>query len=69
MGWIPVEERTPREIIDLVLVARNKGNEAVMPARYVGGEFISCDGVNGLDNKAVFLEATHWMPLPKPPAH
>lgn len=65
--WIPVDESKPREMIDLVLVCRNEGAKATLPARYVDGEFFVCDGFSGLA-KLTFIGPTHWMPLPDPPS-
>ena len=58
--WINVKDRTPRQFVDTVLVARNKGVPSVMPAVYDGENFKALH-IGGM---SAFLEPTHWMPLP-----
>ncbi len=62
--WISVEDRLPEEIIEEIIVCRDKDCIASMAARYIGGEFITY-GAFGADMP--FKNPTHWMPLPEPP--
>lgn len=61
--WISVEDRLPRQFVETVLVARNKGVPSVMPAVYDGEKFKALH-IGGM---STFVEPTHWMPLPAPP--
>jgi hypothetical protein len=66
--WISVDDRLPKlEIYQPILIARDEKSRVpcVMAGHYRHdtGEFISSYlGVN-----RVFVEPTHWMPLPEPP--
>lgn len=61
--WISVEDRAPRQFVDTVLVARNKGIPSVMAAIYDGENFKAFH----FGGMSTFVEPTHWMPLPPPP--
>lgn len=66
--WISVEDRLPVEYIDIVLVARDKDCVATLPARFIDGKFIVCDGFCTVASRVDFVDPTHWMPLPEPPS-
>lgn len=59
--WIPVEEAMPPELEDvLVFYPNSKYGKIRMDCWYpCNGKRFNFEGVYG--------EATHWMPLPKPP--
>lgn len=67
--WISVEDRLPREVVDLVLVCRVGEVEATLPARYLDGEFLVSDGFHTVADRHDFKNPTHWMLLPEPPTN
>lgn len=62
-GWISVKEQLP-ELMEFVLVYNTEG--AILVARLFTEDWVALfsDG----ENKMGELTATHWMPLPSPPA-
>lgn len=62
-GWISVKEQLP-ELLEYVLVYNTEG--ATLIARRFTEDWVALfsDG----ENKMGELTATHWMPLPSPPA-
>lgn len=63
MKWINVKDRLPKEIIEWVLITRNKGNKSVMEGHRINNKFF----VYRFGSPMEFKEPTHWMPLPDPP--
>jgi len=62
-GWISVKDRLP-ELLEYVLVYNTEG--ATLVARRFANDWVAyfADG----ESKMGELTATHWQPLPEPPA-
>lgn len=62
MSWIPVDERMPPDVEDVIVVS---GGGLVFLARYdcEKYEWFAAD----LENEKATVVITHWMPLPAPP--
>lgn len=66
-GWIPVEERWPEHLSD-VLVAYKCGDYVRLGVGEFDGTTVNDEGMTVPYFKGIGgFEVTHWMPLPEPP--
>jgi hypothetical protein len=66
-GWISVDERLPEpgQNVAFVVRASSYGSFRLLNGRVLGGRFLPGEGFS---LPGLCVDASHWMPLPAPPA-